>query len=226
MTGLTLALSILTAVIGTASAAGEEAPGARVPPSQIVLYDASPFFFARGGRGGFAAIEGRLSCACAQRFGSRAQFRALVRAAHARGLRVLLDMAANHLSDESPYYRDAQRRGRRSSYYDRFERDGSRRALHYFDWTHLENRMRPGRCANAIRTFWPRLRARLARIDPNIARIRRRVRLDLECRGRRFGLLALGYFGTKPQAVAAADKIPAPRPQLSWIGYLTRSSDQ
>ena len=152
MTGLTLALSILTAVIGTASAAGEEAPGARVPPSQIVLYDASPFFFARGGRGGFAAIEGRLSCACAQRFGSRAQFRTLVRAAHARGLRVLLDMAANHLSDESPYYRDAQRRGRRSSYYDRFERDGSGRALHYFDWTRLENRMRPGRCANAIRT--------------------------------------------------------------------------
>lgn len=34
--------------------------GTRVPPSQIVLYDASPFFFARGGRDGFAAIEARL----------------------------------------------------------------------------------------------------------------------------------------------------------------------
>lgn len=228
--GLTLALSILMAVIGTASAAGREAPAARVPPSQIVFYDGSPFFFARGGRHGFAAIEARLPAIAAlganaillspvtaasagdfgyavtdelrlrRRFGSRAQLRSLIDAAHARGLRVFLDMAANHLSDDSPYYRDAQRRGRRSPYYDWFERDGSGRALHYFDWTHLKN-LNYGNpavrryvvaafsrwltdyqvdgfrldAAWAVRQrdprFWPRLRARLARIDPNVVLI-------------------------------------------------------
>ncbi|HJS89031.1 MAG TPA: alpha-amylase family glycosyl hydrolase [Steroidobacteraceae bacterium] len=227
---LTLPLLILMSVIGTVSAAGREAPGARIPPSRIVLYDASPFFFAPGGRNGFAAIEARLPAIAAlganaillspvtaasagdfgyavtdelrlrRRFGSRAQLRSLVRAAHARGLRVLLDMVANHLSDESPYYRDAQRRGRRSPYYDWFERDGSGRALHYFDWTHLEN-LNYGDpavrryllaafshwltdyhvdgfrldAAWAVRQrdphFWPRLRAHLARIDPNIVLI-------------------------------------------------------
>lgn len=119
------------------------------------------------------------------------------RTAHARGLRVLLDMAANHLSDQSPYYRDARRRGRESPYYGWFERDGSGRAVHYFDWTNLENlnyddpsvrsyvvaafshwladyhvdRFRMD-AAWAVRQrdpgFWPALRARLTHIDPNV----------------------------------------------------------
>src|SRR6185312_11944747 len=109
---------------------------------KMILYDASPFFFAPGGRDGFAAIQARLPAIAAlganalllspvtaaspgdfgyavtddfrlrARFGSAAQLRSLVRSAHAIGLRVLLDMAANHLSDQSPYFRDGQRRGR------------------------------------------------------------------------------------------------------------------
>jgi cyclomaltodextrinase len=196
----------------------------------MVLYDASPYFFAPGGRNGFAAIEARLPAIAAlganaillspvtaashgdfgyavtddfrlrTRFGSASQLRSLIHAAHARGLRVLLDMAANHLSDQSPYFRDAQRRGRRSPYYDWFERDSSGNPVHYFDWTNLENLdyddpavrryMLAAFChwlqdyhvdgfrldaAWAVRRrdprFWPRLRARLARIDPHVVLI-------------------------------------------------------
>src|SRR5690348_5503878 len=93
----------------------------RASPRGMILYDASPFFFAPGGRNGFAAIEAHLPAIAAlganaillspvtaaspgdfgyavtddfrlsARFGSAAQLRSLVRAAHARGLRVLLD---------------------------------------------------------------------------------------------------------------------------------------
>ena len=195
--------------------------------SDIILYDASPFFFALGGRNGFAAIQTRLPAIAAlganaillspvtaaspadfgyavtddlrlrTRFGSASQLRSLVSAAHSMGLRVLLDMAANHLSDQSPYYRDAQRLGQKSRYYNWFERDGSGRPVHYFDWTNLENLNYDdpavrnymlaafsywvthyhvdgfrADAAWAVRqrdpSFWPMLRARLTRIDPNI----------------------------------------------------------
>lgn len=233
-------LSALLALWCVAIAGGTVAAPGRLPaapraqtrcigacPRGMILYDASPFFFAPGGRNGFAAIEARLPAIAAlganaillspvtaaspgdfgyavtddlrlrARFGSAAQLRSLIRAAHAAGLRVLLDMAANHLSDQSPYYRDAQRRGRKSPYYDWFERDGAGQPLHYFDWTHLEN-LNYGDpavrrymlaafshwlrdyhidgfrldAAWAVRQrdpgFWPALRARLARIDPDI----------------------------------------------------------
>jgi glycosidase len=221
---------ILTVIATGGAAVPPPAAGAGSPPSSIILYDASPFFFAPGGRNGFAAIQAHLPAIAAlganaillspvtaasrgdfgyavtddfrlrTRFGSQAQFRSLIRAAHARGLRVLLDMAANHLSDLSPYYRDAQRRGRRSPYYGWFERDGSGKALHYFDWTNLENLNYDDPAVRryilaafahwladyhvdgfrldaawAIRQrdprFWPRLRARLGRIDPRVVLI-------------------------------------------------------
>lgn len=193
----------------------------------LIVYDASPFFFAPAGRNGFAAIQARLPAIAAlganaillspvtaashgdfgyavtdefrlrRRFGSPAQLRSLIRAAHAAGLRVLLDMAANHLSDQSPYFRDAQRRGRQSPYFDWFERDAAGGPVHYFDWKNLEN-LNYGKpavrrymlaafshwlrdygvdgfrldAAWAVRQrdpqFWPALRARLERIDPHV----------------------------------------------------------
>jgi cyclomaltodextrinase len=219
---------LLLFLAGGLAASGGTASG--VSPRRMVLYDASPFFFAPGGRNGLAAIQARLPDIAAlganaillspitaaargdfgyavtdelrlrTMFGSAAQLRALIRAAHARGLEVLLDMAANHLSDQSPYYRDARRRGQKSPYYDWFERDGSGRPVHYFDWTHLENLnyddpavrgyvlgafshwLRDYQAdgfrvdaAWAVRQrdpgFWPRLRARLARINPNVVLI-------------------------------------------------------
>lgn len=217
-----LALWCIAVGVGTARATQR--------PAGLIIYDASPFFFAPGGRNGFAAIEARLPEIAAlganalllspvtaaspgdfgyavtdefrlrRRFGSAAQLRSLIRAAHAKGLRVLLDMAANHLSDQSWYFRDAQRRGRSSPYYDWFERDAAGKPVHYFDWTNLENLnyadaavrdymlaafshwLRDYRvdgfrldAAWAVRRrdprFWPRLRARLDRIDPDVVLI-------------------------------------------------------
>lgn len=210
-----------------AAAAAGPARAARDAVSHMILYDASPFFFAPGGRNGLAAIRAHLPAVAAlganaillspltdaahddfgyavtddlrlrRRFGAPAQLRALVRTAHALGLRVLLDMAANHLSDQSPYFRDAARGGRRSPYYDWFERDAAGRPIHYFDWTNLENlnyrdpavrRYVRGAFVHWLRDyhvdgfrldaawairqraprFWPALRARLARIDPGV----------------------------------------------------------
>lgn len=48
----------------------------------------------------YMAIEPRL--------GSAADWDELIRAAHHRGLRVVLDFVANHLSDKHPYFQDAQ----------------------------------------------------------------------------------------------------------------------
>ena len=129
--------------------------------------------------------------------GSEAQLHALIDAAHARGLKVLLDFVSNHLSDAHPYYVDAARRGSASPYYDWFERDAAGKVVHYFDWSNLENlnydnpevrayiiaacdywvrayhvdgfRMD---AAWAVRErapeFWPLLRRELRRIDPEI----------------------------------------------------------
>lgn len=72
-------------------------------------------------------------------FGTEAEFRELVDAAHARGLKVIMDFVPNHLSDHHPYYLHAQRHGRRSPYYDWFERDETGEATSYFDWGHLKN---------------------------------------------------------------------------------------
>ena len=130
-------------------------------------------------------------------FGSEAQLHALIDAAHARGLKVLLDFVSNHLSDAHPYYVDAERRGTASPYYDWFERDTAGKAVHYFDWRNLENldydnpEVRAyiiAACDYWVRTyhidgfrmdaawavrerapeFWPLLRRELRRIDPQI----------------------------------------------------------
>jgi glycosidase len=72
-------------------------------------------------------------------FGSDAQFRALLAAAHQHGLHVILDAVTNQLSDQSRYFADARARGRSSPYYDWFSRDANGRARHYFNWTNLLN---------------------------------------------------------------------------------------
>ncbi len=130
-------------------------------------------------------------------FGSQQQLRALIDAAHARGLRVLLDFVTNHLSNAHPYYVDAERRGAASPYYGWFERDPSGKVVHYFDWTNLENldydnpdvrAYMIAACSYWVRVFhldgfrmdaawalrerapefWPELRRELKRIDPDI----------------------------------------------------------
>jgi cyclomaltodextrinase len=130
-------------------------------------------------------------------FGSEAQFRDLIAAAHAHGLKVLLDFVPNHLADRHPYYLDAERKGAKSAYYNWFERDPTGKIVHYFNWTRLEtlNYDNPevrayitaafihwirGYHVDGFRVdaswavrerapeYWPRLRQELKRIDPDV----------------------------------------------------------
>lgn len=72
-------------------------------------------------------------------FGSDADFRELIAAAHDRGLRVIMDFVPNHVSAEHLYYRDAQANGTASPYHPFFDRDARGNATHYFDWENLIN---------------------------------------------------------------------------------------
>jgi cyclomaltodextrinase len=72
-------------------------------------------------------------------YGGEAGLRALVQAAHGKGLRVLLDLVPNHLSELHPYHADAARRGPASAYAGFFDREDSGAVTSYFDWSHLKN---------------------------------------------------------------------------------------
>lgn len=71
--------------------------------------------------------------------GTEDDLRELVRAAHARGIRVLMDFVPNHTSDEHPYFVDVQERGAESPHYGFYDRDENGEQTHYFNWTNLPN---------------------------------------------------------------------------------------
>jgi cyclomaltodextrinase len=72
-------------------------------------------------------------------FGSKEDFRALVQAAHERGIRVMMDFVPNHTSNEHPYFKDTVEKGQYSPYWDFYDRDENGNYTYYFDWTHLPN---------------------------------------------------------------------------------------
>jgi cyclomaltodextrinase len=72
-------------------------------------------------------------------YGTKRDLQALVKAAHARGIRVLLDVVPNHSSREHPYFVHAERHGKRSPYYRYYDRGADGTYTHYFDWSHLPN---------------------------------------------------------------------------------------
>jgi cyclomaltodextrinase len=72
-------------------------------------------------------------------FGTPEDLRTLVREAHARGMRVLLDFVPNHTAAAHPHARDAEARGRASPYWSWYDRDPQGHVTHYFDWKHLAN---------------------------------------------------------------------------------------
>jgi cyclomaltodextrinase / maltogenic alpha-amylase / neopullulanase len=74
-----------------------------------------------------------------EEFGSDADFRELVAQAHAHGLRVILDLVANHFSEQHPYFADAARNGPVSPYFNFFQRTQTGAPVNYFDWKNLKN---------------------------------------------------------------------------------------
>lgn len=72
-------------------------------------------------------------------FGSMQDFQVLVRAAHARGMQVMLDFVPNHTATGHAYYKHAQAHGKKSPYYDFYDRNARGEITHYFDWEHLPN---------------------------------------------------------------------------------------
>ncbi len=70
-------------------------------------------------------------------YGTPEDLRELVRGAHARGLRVILDIVPNHTSTGHAFYREAQAGGPSSPYWRYYVRDARGEATYDFDWTHL-----------------------------------------------------------------------------------------
>jgi cyclomaltodextrinase len=130
-------------------------------------------------------------------FGTARDLRDLVAAAHDRGMRIIMDFVPNHLSTEHGYYADAVARERASPYFNFFARGQDEETAHYFDWQNLKNldydnpevqRMLIEAFAHWVREFdvdgfrvdvawgprerapefWPRWRAELKRIKPDL----------------------------------------------------------
>jgi glycosidase len=73
-------------------------------------------------------------------YGTKRDFRQLVKEAHARGIRLLMDFVPNHSSIHHPYMQHAAKHGKASPYHTFYEwqQDGEHFA-HYFHWRHLPN---------------------------------------------------------------------------------------
>lgn len=72
-------------------------------------------------------------------FGTDDDLKNLVKEAHKRGIKVLLDIAPNHVSIEHEYFQHVLDNGKESPYYDFFDRDENGDPTSYFDWDHLKN---------------------------------------------------------------------------------------
>jgi cyclomaltodextrinase / maltogenic alpha-amylase / neopullulanase len=130
-------------------------------------------------------------------FGTEQDLRELIGAAHARGLRVIMDLVPNHTSEQHPYHLSAEQRGPASPYHDFYDRDAAGKVTTYFDWENLKNlnydnpevqRYMIEAFAYWVREFgidgfradaawgvrerapefWPRLRDELKRVDPDL----------------------------------------------------------
>jgi cyclomaltodextrinase len=93
----------------------------------------------------FASAPGDFGYAVIDHFGVRADYgdvadlQALVAGAHARGIKVILDLPLNDTSNRHPYFRQAQSVGPSSHYWNFYERGAGGHATHYFNWRNLPN---------------------------------------------------------------------------------------
>ncbi len=72
-------------------------------------------------------------------YGTESHFRKLVKDAHARGIRVLMDFVPNHSSIHHRYMKHAQEHGKASAYHDFYDRDEDGHYTYYFNWWSLPN---------------------------------------------------------------------------------------
>lgn len=72
-------------------------------------------------------------------YGTIEDMRSLTRAAHERGMRILLDLVPNHTSYGHPYFKDAVEHGRKSRYIDFYHWMSEGVPRRYFNWEHLPN---------------------------------------------------------------------------------------
>jgi glycosidase len=129
--------------------------------------------------------------------GTKDEFRAFVKDAHSHGIRVLMDFVPNHSSNQHPYYLDALEKGEESHYWTYYDRDEDGKPTHYFNWERLPNLnysnpevenwilegfsywvrefdvdgFRVDACWGVKQRkpdFWPRWRAALKRIKPDL----------------------------------------------------------
>jgi glycosidase len=129
--------------------------------------------------------------------GDSNDLRALIGAAHVRGLRVIMDFVPNHLSEQHAYFADTALHAHASAYFEFFARAKDGSAEHYFDWSNLKNlnyknpevqRLVIEAFAHWVREFdidgfridaawgpkerapefWPRWRTELKRIKPDL----------------------------------------------------------
>ena len=93
-------------------------------------------------------------------YGGEEALRSLIDAAHRRKLRVLLDLAVNHTSDQHRYFRHAQQAGTQSHQWAYYQRDKHGHPVHYFDWKHLPNldydQPEVRRWITEVATYWVR----------------------------------------------------------------------
>jgi len=130
-------------------------------------------------------------------WGPESAFKEMVDRAHKLGMHVMLDIVPNHMSDQSPYFKNAKANGQASHYYDFFDRDASGKPTHYFDWNNLPNlnydnpevrSMITAAFVHWVRDlgidgfrvdaawgvkkrrpdFWPELRTAIKRVDPDV----------------------------------------------------------
>jgi cyclomaltodextrinase / maltogenic alpha-amylase / neopullulanase len=96
----------------------------------------SPIFATTAGDFGYAVTD---YFSVRPDYGDLAALQALVAAAHARGIKVILDLPLNDTSDQHPYYRQASEYRTGSHYWDFYERGARGKAVHYFNWKNLPN---------------------------------------------------------------------------------------
>ncbi len=72
-------------------------------------------------------------------FGTPRDLKTLVKEAHARGMKVILDFVPNHTSSKHPWFLDAQKKGKESMFANYYQQDSQGNPVHYFDWENLPN---------------------------------------------------------------------------------------